>query len=325
MALAVGRRVPEHRHAGRGRVVGRLAADLRGAPAPRPGPLAGRAAALPHEPEGDAADGRRAPVHQHADLAGRVDRRRDRRDALGLQPEDVRRGYHDDERALEPARGGVLVRRTGTRGRAHPLRDRQRLPDLRRRQDRPAVPRLRGGRLDRSDRGPPASRPQRPRLAERVALLGAVAAARRRRHHRHAVLHLVLQHHEGSAARLDARVRPTDRAHQVDVPHDPAGGRVRQRHVGGRFMARDGEGRRLVVHERRSRAGADLPADQYTGARLLRRPTGSATTCSPRASSPSTSRPGSANGTSRRSTTASGTGTFRRRPTWSTSWSTAGR
>ena len=118
---------------------------------------------------------------------------------------------------------------------------------------------------------PPARRPQRPRLAERVALLGAVAAAGRRRHHRHAVVHLVLQHHEGSAARLDARVRPTDRAHQVDVPHDPAGGRVRQRHVGRRFVARDGEGRRLVVHERRSRAGADLSADQYAGARLLRR------------------------------------------------------
>ena len=90
LALAVGRRVPEHRHAGRGRVVGRLAAHLRGAAAPRSGPLARRAAALHHEPEGDAADGGRAPLHQHADLAGRFHRRRDRRDALGLQPEDLR-------------------------------------------------------------------------------------------------------------------------------------------------------------------------------------------------------------------------------------------
>ena len=78
-------------------------------------PLAGRAAALHHEPEGDAADGRRAPVHQHADLAGRVHRRRDRRDAVGLQPEDLRGRHNDDDRALEPARGGVLVRRRPAR------------------------------------------------------------------------------------------------------------------------------------------------------------------------------------------------------------------
>ena len=113
LAVAVGRCVPEHRYAGRRRVVGRLASHLRGAVAPRPEPLARRATTDRHQPEGDAADGRRAPLHQHADLAGRVDRRRDRQDALGLQPEDVRGRDHHDDRALEPARGGVLVGRPG--------------------------------------------------------------------------------------------------------------------------------------------------------------------------------------------------------------------
>ena len=52
--------------------------------------------------------------------------------------------------------------------------------------------------------------------------------------------------------------------------------------------------------------------DYYGGHRL-------GTTCSPRASSPSTSRRASGPGTSRRCITASGTGTSRPRPTWSTS------
>ena len=160
VALAVGRRVPQHRHARRRRVVGGLANHLRGAAAPRSRPLARRAAPLPHQPEGDTADGRRAALHQHADVAGRVDRRRDRRDALGLQPEDLRGRDHDDDRALEPARRGLLVRRPGARGRADPLRDRERLSDLRRRQDGPALCRLRRGRLGRPDRGSPPRRPQ---------------------------------------------------------------------------------------------------------------------------------------------------------------------
>ena len=93
---------------------------------------------------------------KHAHLGRRCDRRAYRRDALGLQPEELRGRHHHDERALEPARRGVLVRRTRTPGGADLLGHRQRLPGLRRRADRRPVRRLRGARPRRPDEGHPA-------------------------------------------------------------------------------------------------------------------------------------------------------------------------
>ena len=148
-------------YARRRRVAGPARHRGRHADRGHPGSLPARTPATPVAPAGDAADGGRGALLQHAAVAGRGGRRDHRRDAVGLQPEGLRGGDADDEQPVVAAGGRVLDRRR--RGRAHLLGHRQRLPDLRRRADRAAVPRLRprrrrtGRRDGRAARGPTAT------------------------------------------------------------------------------------------------------------------------------------------------------------------------
>ena len=271
MALAFRGRRAEPDHAGRLGVARRLAADLRRAEPPRSGAVARRPASHHHELQGHPADGRRPALHQHADVGGRRHRRADGRDAVGLQPQELRGRHHHDVRPLEPARRGVLVERAGPDRRADLLRHRQRLSRLRRREDRATVRRLRRRRPAGPDGRHPARHARRARLAERAALLRPVPAHRVRRYGRHADVDLQLQRPQGDAARLDARLRRAQRPDALDVPHHPAGRRVRQRDMGRRFLARDRQGGRLDDDEHRPRARLHLPAAQHRRARLLRR------------------------------------------------------
>ena len=63
---------------------------------------------------GHAVDGRRGPLLQHPAVAGRRRRRPDRRNAVGVQPEELRRGHDDDDRG----RGASGAWRTGPTARA---------------------------------------------------------------------------------------------------------------------------------------------------------------------------------------------------------------
>ena len=256
VALAVRGRRAQPDDAGRLRVARRLAVDLRRAEPPRSRALARRPAAHHHELQGHPADGRRPALHQHADVGRGRHRRADGRDAVGPQPEELRGRHDDDVRPLEPTRRGVLVERPGPERRADLLRHRQRLSRLRRREERPALRRLRGRRPAGPDGGHPARGARRARLAERAALLRPVSAHRVRGHGGDADVDLQLQHPPGDAARLDARLRRAQRPHALDVPHDPAGRRVRQRDLGRRFLARDRQGGRVDDDEHRSRAAA---------------------------------------------------------------------
>ena len=140
-----------------------------------------------------------------------------------------------------------------------------------------------------------------------VVMIGVVDA--RRRHAEDA------QQHQGAGARL----RRAHRQAAVDVQHDSASGRVRQRHVGERIVGGQRQRRRLEPDRRRRGARPRLSAGRDAELRLLRRPPARATTCSPRASSRSTTRPASASGTSSSCTIRSGTWTSRRRRCSSTS------
>ena len=128
LALAFGRRI-SRQDGGRRRVVRQPRSDLRPVAQRGSAALARRPAALHPQPEGDASDAGRSAAAEHADR----DRRRrspgDRRDGLGVQPEELREGHHHDDRGLEPARRrptGPTARRatrptaasTGARGTA---------------------------------------------------------------------------------------------------------------------------------------------------------------------------------------------------------------
>ena len=129
----------------------------------------------------------------------------------------------------------------------------------------------------------------------------------------------------GERERLRPRLRRADRQAPVDLPHDSAARRVRQRHVGEGLVDLHRQHRRVGADLGRRRARPRVPAGRTADRRLLRRPSSRATACSARASSPSICRPASASGTISSCTTASGTWTFRARRSSSTSRSTAGR
>ena len=75
--------------------------------------LPGRAPSDPVAPAGHAADGGRRSLLQYPPVAGRRGRRDDRRDALGLQPQELRRGDPHDEQPLVAAGRRLLDRRGG--------------------------------------------------------------------------------------------------------------------------------------------------------------------------------------------------------------------
>ena len=126
-------------------------------------------------PNAASAHGRRDPLLQYCVITGGRGRRRDRRDPLGLQPQELRGRHHIDDRHLAAAWRGLLVGRDGP---ARVLGDGERLPDLRAGEDRSAVRRLRGAWPSGPHRRTPSRGPDRSRLSQRHALLGAIAADR---------------------------------------------------------------------------------------------------------------------------------------------------
>ena len=97
-----------------------------------------------------------------------------------------------------------------------------RLPDRRRREDRPAGGGVRRGRARRSHGGDSA---REPGLAERTESAGAVVpvtAARAPGHDHRRVVDDRHGHHAGEAARLGARLRRRHRPAQVGLPHHSA-------------------------------------------------------------------------------------------------------
>ena len=122
------------------------------------------------------------------------------------------------------------------------------------------------------------------------------------------------------SARRRARLQRADRQDGLELPHDSAAGRVRQRHVGERVVGVHRPHQRLGADDaRRARAGCSTcrsttPSNDYYGGRRPGR-----RTCSASRSSASMRRPASGSGTSRSCTTACGTTTRRRRRTWSPS------
>ena len=113
--------------------------------------------------------------------------------------------------------------------------------------------------------------------------------------------------------RAGARLRRAHRQAAVDVQHDSAPGRVRQRHLGKRIVGGERQRRRLESDCASTRSSGSRICRSRRRARISTAACVPATTCSPRASSRSTTRPASASGTSSSCTIRSGTWTSRRR------------
>ena len=221
---------------------------------------------------------------------GMARRRQDRRGPLGLQPEELRGRHDDDERAVEPARRRLLDRRH--RG-ARVLGHRRRLPRSRW-TPRPAVPIPTfgtNGRVDLMEGLPRAKRGERDYLN---ALTYSVQSPP------FVVRDLVitpasissLDHQQGADSRLHPRLRRAHRQGPLDLQDRADARRVRQRHVGGRFLVVRRQGHRLVDDERGRRAGHGCICRPTPWRPTTTAAIGPATTCLPRASCASTSRPG---------------------------------
>ena len=193
---------------------------------------------------GDAADGERRAVHhrRHAPR-GRRARCRDRRAAV-----DAQHQRRQARRSRRRASSRAAASPTGPTAEddAHHLRH-ARLPDGRaRREDRRTGRRLRQGRHRRSEaRRRSADGPRSP----------ARSACTPRRSSRRTSIVIGAAHLPGGAPKsktqregLRPRLRRAHRQAALDLPHDSAPGRVRQRHVGERLV---------VVHRQRRRVGAD--------------------------------------------------------------------
>ena len=210
--------------------------------------------------EGDAPGGRRRALRHHEPGAGRGDRADDRRDALELRPRPLP-GRPPRRARLPDARARLLVRR---RGIPAALRRRADVAGLRGREDRQAGSGVRPERPGRPDAG---TRPHHRHEPVR----GQLCAARGRRHGRGRLRHHGGPGPQGGAARTRARLRRPHRRDEVDLSHDSAGRRLRQRDLGKRIVEVVGGSQRLVEHERRPGARLHLPAGRLPGHRLLRR------------------------------------------------------
>ena len=183
--------------------------------------------------------------------------------------------------ARRRARGGVAAPAVGPRrgvldrrpGRAHPLRHHRLPPRRARREDRRAHPLVRQGRHRRSEgrRGVRQGAADRSRGGRDRAARDAGGHQGRRRDDRrgdargrHAE---DAQQHQGPGARLRRAHRPA----AVDVQHDSAPRRVRQRHVAERFVGGERQRRRLEPDRRRRGARARVPAGRDAELRFLRR------------------------------------------------------
>ena len=116
-----------------------------------------------------------------------------------------------------------------------------------------------------------------------------------------------------------------DRQAAVDVQHDPAPGRIRQRHVGERLVGGQRQHRRVDADHRRRGARAGLSAGRDADVRLLRRPSSGQQPVRREPRRASTCAPGSGSGTTSSCIIRCGTTTCRRRRCWPTSPSTAAR
>ena len=271
LGVDVGRQPRQQDDTGRRGVVGAARRHRRGARRGDAQPVPGGPPAESDRLPGHAADGRRGPLLQHAAVAGRRRGREDGRDALGLQPQELRRGDDDDDRDVAPAGRRLLDRRRG--GRAHLLGHRQRLRRLRGRDDRAAVRRLRDRRQrhGRRDGRPPAGHARRAGLPERAALRHPLAAHRRPRQGDPRLARRRPAHHQGGGPGLGAGLGRPHRRARLGLPHRAEQRRrVRRRHLAERVVALLGQRQRLVDARRRQRAGPRVPADRDDDERLLR-------------------------------------------------------
>ena len=152
------------------------------------------------------------------------------------------RGRQRAPAAFRP-RTGLLDRR---QGRTNPLRHARLPADRAGRQDRHSRRRLRQERRRRSEAG----RRSGDRSGHRRGR-AALDAGRReeRRDRRRGALDGRSAEEQEEREGLRPRIRRADRQAPVDLPHHPAAGRVRHRHLGERF---------LVLHRQHRRVGPDL-------------------------------------------------------------------
>ena len=209
-----------------------------------------------------APDRRRAALHPHRAQPGRGARRRHRRGALGLRPEELRTRETGTEQLLHP-RPRVLDRRRA--GAPVPRHDRQ-AAHLDRPGHRPTRPRLRRGRCGRALPEPRTREHGAPQHQPRPA------GDRRGRHDRGRLPHLRLPAPGQQPPRPRAGLRRPQRRVQVALPHDPSGGRGVRRDLGERLLEDDRQRERLGADGRRPGARLRLPGHQHADQRLLRRP-----------------------------------------------------
>ena len=113
--------------------------------------------------------------------------------------------------------------------------------------------------------------------------------------------------HNNSPPGTHPRLRRPDGQVQVALPHHSAGGRTLRRDLGERLLEKGRQHQRLVDARGRRRVGAGLPADFDADQRTTGEASDPVPMSTPRASFASTQTPASVSGTSRLSTTGSGT------------------
>ena len=221
-------------------------------------------AAAAEQPRSHAADGRRRALHDrgHAPV-GRGHRRRDRRDALDVSTRRRRARRHGA--AQRVARRRVLDRRQAAAHHPHHARLSH---GVARRENRTARSVVRAQRRHRSLR--------RLRSADAEGRHDQLDVACRRRQQRDRGRRRAAGRHraavEGKHEGLRARIRRPERQAHLDLPHDSASGRIRQRHMAERFVGLHGQHRRVVAVFRGRRARLRVSACRVADRRFLRRP-----------------------------------------------------
>ncbi len=219
---------------------------------------------------------------------GRRARRQDRRADLGAQPCAKASAPPIAPRQLSGRGVVVLDRRQGRR--AHPLRHDRLPPGRAQREDRRDRSARFGkdGVVDLKDgavfgNGPAdRSRDRRDRPALDADRRRRTSSSSARRSSEGTTVDDA-QQHQGPGA----RVRRADRQAALDVQHDPAPGRVRQRHVGERVVGDQRQHRRVDADHGRRGARPRLSAGRRRRRRTTTAAIAPATTCSATASSAS--------------------------------------
>ena len=267
-------------------------------------------------PAVDADHRRRHALHPERPRPGGGHRWRERQDRVGTGA--LRADARGGERVGHPRRG-LLARRRRQRRQAN-LRDSRRVSLCAQCRDRQA-----GRRLRRSGAREPALRGE-PAAGRRASTTAPVRSSSAMSSSSPAtrLARATPARQEGSGARGRPRLRRAERQAALDVPRRAAPGRIRQRHLGERVVEDRRRSRRLESDDRRRRARLRLRSADGADRRRRTAAGGPATTCSPTRSSPSTRRPASASGISRRFITTSGNGRTSARRCSATSPSTAG-